>query len=185
MRRDGEEHVDQSQLIMYRKNLENVPETRPPKGYRIRFYEDGDHEALAGVFQQCFDPGWSSDRVLKTFVEDSLWSPYRMCVLCRGAEVIGTATAWESRQRPGHGMLHYLAVLPAHRGKHLGFMLAARVLVLLKGMGYADAWLSTDDFRLPAIRTYLALGFDPVCTDKSHAERWEIVRHKLKADSTK
>jgi mycothiol synthase len=82
-------------------------------------------------------------------------------------------------------MLHYLAVLPAHRGKHLGFMLAARVLVLLKGMGYTDAWLSTDDFRLPAIRTYLALGFDPVCTDKSHAERWEIVRHKLKADSTK
>jgi GNAT superfamily N-acetyltransferase len=175
--------VDQSQLIMVRKNLDDIPETRLPRGYRIRFYEDGDHEPLASVFRQCFDPGWSTDRVLKTFVEDPVWSPYRMCVLCHGREVVGTATAWESRQRPGHGMLHYLAVLPAHRGKRLGLALAARVLELLKGMGYADAWLSTDDFRLPAIHAYLALGFEPVHTDKTHAERWQIVRHKLNASS--
>jgi len=55
------------------------------------------------------------------------------------------------------------------------------VLQLLREIGYADAWLSTDDHRLAAIRTYLALGFEPVCTDASHAERWQIVRHKLKA----
>jgi len=175
--------MEQTQLIMVRKNLEDIPPTHLPKGYLIRSYEDGDHEALAGVFQECFDPGWSGDRVLKTFVEDSAWSPYRMCVLCRGGEVAGTATAWESRQRPGHGMLHYLAILPTHRGKHLGVSLGARVLDLLRGMGYADAWLSTDDFRLPAIHTYFALGFEPVCTEKSHAERWEIVRHKLNVGS--
>jgi mycothiol synthase len=176
--------MDRTQLIMVRKNLDDIPPTRLPKGYRIRSYEDGDPEALTPVFQECFDPGWSSDRVLKTFVEESVWSPYRMCVLCRGLEVVGTATAWESRERPGHGMLHSLAILPGHRGKHLGLALGARVLDLLKGMGYADAWLATDDFRLPAIHVYLALGFEPVFTDGSHAERWEIVRHKLKAGST-
>jgi mycothiol synthase len=176
--------MDQTQLIMVRKNLDEIPPTHLPKGYRIRCYEDGDHEALAAVFQECFDPGWSADRILKTFVEDPVWSPYRMCVLCRGREVVGTGTAWESRERPGHGMLHYLAILPTHRGKHLGKALSARVLELLKGMGYEDAWLSTDDFRLAAIGIYLAVGFEPVCTEASHAERWEIVRHKLKAGST-
>jgi len=171
------------QLIMVRKNLEGIPEAPLAAGYHIRFYAEGDDEKLAVVFQKCFDPGWSSDRVLKTFVEESVWSPNRMCVLCHDDEVVGTATAWELRQRPGHGMLHYLAVLPEHRGKGLGRALVARVLQLLKEMGYTDAWLSTDDFRLSAIRTYLALGFAPVCKDKSHADRWEIVRHKLEASS--
>ena len=171
------------QLIMVRKNLANIPDTPLPEGYHVRFYAEGDDEKLAPVFQQCFDPGWSADRVLKTFVEESVWSPNRMCVLCHGDEVVGTATAWELRERPGHGVLHYLAVLPEHRGKHLGHVLTARVLGLLKEMGYNDAWLTTDDFRLSAIRVYLALGFEPVCKDKSHAERWEIVRHKLKASS--
>ena len=178
---NGEKQMEQ--LIMVRKNLAEIPDTPLPAGYHIRFYAEGDDGKLAAVFQQCFDLGWSADRVQKTFVEEAVWSPNRMCVLCHGDEVVGTATAWELRQRPGHGMLHYLAVLPEHRGKRLGQALTARVLRLLKEMGYTDAWLSTDDFRLSAIRTYLALSFEPVCRDKSHTERWEIIRHKLKASS--
>ena len=110
-----------------------------------------------------------------------------MCVLChtrasgkeKVEEVVGTATAWESSERRGHGMVHYVAVLPKHRGKRLGFMLVARVLQLLERMGYPDVWLSTDDFRLAAIRVYLELGFEPASAHPSHKERWEIVRHKL------
>lgn len=176
--------MEQGQLIMVRKTLKDLPEVVLPKGYRIRFHEDGDHERLTPVFQQCFDPGWNADRILKTFVDAPVWSPNRMCVLCCGDQVVGTATAWEARERPGHGLVHYLAVLPDHRGLHLGTALTVRVLELLREMGYPDAWLTTDDFRLPAIRTYLSLGFEPVCKEKSHEERWEIVRHKLQAGSS-
>lgn len=176
--------MERAQLIMVRKNLENLPEVALPAGYRIRFHQDGDEERLTPVFQQCFDPGWNPDRILKTFVEETVWSPNRMCVLCHGEDVVGTATAWEARERRGHGLLHYLAVLPEHRGKHLGIVLIVRVLELLRDMGYPDVWLTTDDFRLPAIRTYLSTGFEPVYKDKSHEERWEIVRHKLQAASS-
>lgn len=175
--------MDQQQLIMHRRNLEDIPPCELPQGYRIRYYRDGDEELLTPIFQQCFDPGWNPDRILKTFLEETLWSPLRMCVLTCGEEVVGTATAWEDPRRPAHGQLHYLAVLPAHRGRHLGTALAARVLELLREMGYPDVWLTTDDFRLPAIRTYLSLGFEPVLRDAGHVERWEIVRHKLEATS--
>jgi len=152
--------MERSQLMMVRKSLEDLPQLLLPHGYDIRFHQDGDEQRLTPVFRQCFDPGWNPDRILKTFVEDPVWSPNR-----------------------GHGWLHYLAVLPKHRQKGLGTALVVRVLQLLKDMGYPDVWLATDDFRLPAIRTYLSLGFEPVCQDKSHEERWEIVRHKLRAAS--
>jgi len=171
----------EQQLIMVRKTLENIPDVELPAGYAIRYYLDGDEDRLVPVFQTCFDRGWSRDRVLKTFIEDPIWSPNRMCVLTCGEEVIGTATAWEDRRRPNHGVVHFLAVLPEHKGKKLGTALVARVLELLRSLGYTDAWLRTDDFRLPAIRIYLDLDFQPVTVDESHGERWEIVRHKLKA----
>jgi len=173
--------MEESQLVMIRKHLDEIPEVPLPPGYDIRYFLDGDEERLQPVFCQCFDPGWSRDRVVKTFVEDPIWSPNRMCVLTYEGHVVGTASAWEDRTRPNHGVVHYVAVMPKHRGKRLGIALVARVLTLLKSLGYPDAWLRTDDFRLPAIRTYLALGFEPVAVDKSHSERWEIIRHKLNA----
>jgi mycothiol synthase len=172
--------MERGQLVMYRKNIENVPRPAVPEGYTIRTYVDGDEERLEPVFQECFDPGWSRDRVVKTFIEQTFWSPARMCVLCHGETVIGTATAWEDREHPGHGLVHYVAVRSEHKGHRLGFALTARALEILKSMGYDDVWLTTDDFRLPAIKTYLDLGFEPVCKDPSHKERWEIVMHKMK-----
>ncbi len=179
--------MDQPQLIMYRRDLLNLPVIEMPKAYAIRPYRDGDEQSLAPVFQACFDPGWSPERIIKTFIDQPCWSPGRMCVLChspastrdKGEHVVGTATAWEHPEQRGHGMVHYVAVLPEHRGKRLGTMLVVRVLDLLERMGYSDAWLSTDDWRLAAIKVYLDLGFEPVHTHKSHPERWEIVRHKL------
>jgi N-acetylglutamate synthase-like GNAT family acetyltransferase len=176
--------MEPSQLVMYRRNLDDVPSVKLPAGYHIRFYEEDDDRRLAEVFRKCFDPGWSPERVAKTLVEDAVWSPNRVCVLCHGKEVVGTASAWEDRERPRHGMVHCLAVLPAHREKKQGLCLTARVLDLLKSMGYEDAWLPIDDLDLDAVKTCLELGFKPVFAHPSHAERWEIIRHKLEAASS-
>jgi mycothiol synthase len=167
------------QLIMYRRDLLNLPPVDLPDGYSLRAYADGDEAALTPVFQECFDLGWSSDRVVKTFIENPCWSPGRMCVLVHGGEIVGTATAWESPERRGHGLVHYVAVRETHRGKGLGKAITARVLEILERMGYTDAWLSTDDWRLGAIKVYLDLGFTPVDAHPSHRERWQIVKHKL------
>ena len=55
---------------------------------------------------------------------------------------------------------------------------AAAVNALLeKGCVYVD--LTTDDFRLPAIVTYLRMGFRPVIDTEETRERWERVCEKI------
>ena len=75
-----------------------------------------------------------------------------------------------------------VAVLPDHRGRGLGHLLNALVLHRLKSLGYQKAHLKTDDWRLPAIKTYLAAGFHPLNTHESHPERWEAIFAKLEEE---
>jgi len=70
-------------------------------------------------------------------------------------------------------------VTPGHQGKGLGHVLVLHVLDYFRKKGFREAILDTDDFRLPAIKTYLKLGFDPVHIGENHRRRWEIVKHKL------
>jgi len=46
-------------------------------------------------------------------------------------------------------------------------------------LGLTDVDLTTDDPRLPAIKTYLKLGFLAYETDPSHPARWDMVEEKL------
>jgi mycothiol synthase len=41
--------------------------------------------------------------------------------------------------------------------------------------GYRRIYLLTDDFRLPAIRIYLALGYAPLFHTPGMQERWQAV----------
>jgi mycothiol synthase len=69
--------------------------------------------------------------------------------------------------------------MPEHQGKQLGLVLVLHVLDYFKKKGFREAILDTDDFRLPAIRTYLKLGFEPVYIGENHRRRWELIMHKL------
>jgi len=69
--------------------------------------------------------------------------------------------------------------VPAHRGRRLGFWACLAALHRFAEEGREAALLLTDDFRLPAIRTYLRLGFRPVYTYESHMERWGKVFSEL------
>ena len=66
--------------------------------------------------------------------------------------------------------------------------LATAALVALAGYFYerptslkVAVTRDTDDFRLRAIRTYLALSFVPDHVEADHAERWREIDAKLRA----
>lgn len=80
--------------------------------------------------------------------------------------------------RNGEGYLHMVAALPTCRGLGIGHAMLSHALELMEARGCTHAVLTTDDFRLPAIKTYLDAGFQPVIChdlDSDMRERWDQV----------
>lgn len=83
----------------------------------------------------------------------------------------------------GEGYLHMVAALPECRGKGIGHAMLSFALEIMESAGCTHAVLTTDDFRLPAIKTYLDGGFRPVLyhdPESDMKERWDAVIAALK-----
>jgi ribosomal protein S18 acetylase RimI-like enzyme len=95
----------------------------------------------------------------------------------------GVAATASARRLPGHypeaGYVHYVGARVSDRGRRLGELVTRRVLVHFVAAGLDQAVLETDDFRLPAVRTYLRLGFVPEPRTPGDARRWSKVLRNL------
>ncbi len=170
------------QLQMARASLEGIPEVETPAGYRLRTYRPGDEAAWCRLVNEGIGGDYTEEKCREELIRRPSFDPADLFFAERGGEVVGTACAL--RQEEGKpGIVHMVAVSPEHRGHGLGRALVAAVLHRLRELGYAAAELSTDDFRLPAIATYLSLGFQPKFTHESHEERWRAVRERLQGGS--
>jgi mycothiol synthase len=76
---------------------------------------------------------------------------------------------------PGGGELGYLVVVTDHRRRGLGAALVAAAVRRLRQGGYRHIFLGVQDWRLPAIRSYLRAGFQPFIHAPGLAERWRSV----------
>ncbi len=66
-----------------------------------------------------------------------------------------------------------------HMGKRLGYWVTLATLYHFVEEELTDAVLQTDDFRLPAIKTYLNLGFEPLLVHENQPDRWREVFRTL------
>ncbi len=107
--------------------------------------------------------------------------PERVLFVCDSdGTTCGTASAW--RQAPfgeDVGYLHMVAVRPGHTGSRLGGTVSLAVLHRLRSEGVDSVFLLTDDFRLPAIKTYLRLRFVPYIQYSNHSARWDLAYANL------
>jgi mycothiol synthase len=85
-----------------------------------------------------------------------------------------------NEQHPNAGVLDWVAADPAHQGKGLGKVVTAAVVRLLAQRGYERIYLLTDDWRLPAIATYLSLGWEPYIYNQEMQERWDRVLQQIR-----
>src|SRR6516164_2910303 len=76
---------------------------------------------------------------------------------------------------PGGGELGYLVVAPEHRQRGLGAALVTAALRRLHQGGYRHIFLGVQSWRLPAIRSYLRVGFQPFIHAPELVPRWESV----------
>jgi mycothiol synthase len=145
-----------------------------PDGYRVRLAVPEDAPSIARVLTESFEEPWDVDRVQdvllanaevpKTFVVD--WE----------GEPVATASYQVMPDRfPHTGWLHYVGADPVHRGKRLGYAVSFAVMQEAVICRRSDIRLTTDDWRVPAIRVYLELGFEPDSWHETHSGRWAEV----------
>jgi mycothiol synthase len=76
---------------------------------------------------------------------------------------------------PGGSELGWVAGDPAHAGRGLGRAVCAAVTKRLIESGYRDIYLLTDDWRIPALKLYLKMGYIPLLFTPEMAERWHLI----------
>ena len=74
------------------------------------------------------------------------------------------------------GYIHMVACKEEFRGLGIGNLMGDIVVKELLDRGMETAWLTTDDFRIPAIKSYLRSGFVPDESTLGFRERWDKIR---------
>ncbi|HOZ48098.1 MAG TPA: GNAT family N-acetyltransferase [Candidatus Hydrogenedentes bacterium] len=168
-----------SQLRMEKVNLDDVPEIPIPEGYTLRAFEPGEEAALGRVYAASNLGTETAEAVQRNILGHPCYVPGRVLVVEHGGELVGTAAAWVKAEAPEAGYLHMVGLLPEHRGKRLGAILTVAAIRYSRREGFARHILDTDDWREPAIRLYVGLGYDAVYTDETHPGRWQALAEKL------
>ena len=171
----------EDQLKMARHGLENLPTLQCPDGYHIRTYRQGDETHWAQIMDRAFvDQERTAQDTYVNVINQPNFDPDGFCFVIHKDVPIGTACAWkESLRGKPIGYIDMLAVLPEHTGHKLGKWLTVFLLHYFKAQCVASVMLDTDDFRLPAIKNYLNLGFVPVYAGENHLRRWRSIFEKL------
>ena len=73
----------------------------------------------------------------------------------------------------------WLAADPAFQGRGLSRVVHDAVIQRFRQAGVQNAYLATDDHRIPALRLYLGKGWEPVIRDEDARVRWEAIRDIL------
>ena len=173
------------QLKMYRFSSTPLTERALPAGYTYEFYNGSDEqitdwldicyhgligkEGEVGTFHGCLTNYPDCDPAKDTF----------FVVAPNGNRV---ATSTSIKHANGDGYVHMVANKTECRGLGIGHAMLYFGVKLLLDRGCEKISLTTDDFRLAAIKTYLDGGFCPVMwhdDDSDMKERWDNVIKEL------
>ena len=151
-----------------------------PSGYRLRQYRAEDEAGYYALMARAGFDGWTAERmrqVLPTVLPVGFFVVEHLA----SGQVAASALAQHvpTELHPFGGQLGWVAADPDHRGRKLGTLATAAATRRLIEAGYQRIYLLTDDFRLPAIRIYLALGYTPLYHIPDMQERWQVVMRRL------
>ena len=168
------EQKQPKQLHMVKLNMSDIPDANIPEGFVLRTLKADEKIKWEEICNQAFTWENHFESVISEkagYVEDGVF------VIADGEKIIATGTALCTREQPdGYGYVHMIAADKNYSGKRLGYEITAAVLRRLRQDGFEKAELNTDDFRLPAIKSYCKLGFIPdLSRDETMRGRWEKI----------
>ncbi len=160
-----------------------------PDGYAYEFYS-GSAEQITDWLELCHGaliPDKSENWFTSTILEYPDLCPMQdlfFVVEQRTGKRVATTAAVCHRQE---GYIHMVAAAPEVRGRGIGHAMLRYALAMLEERGCTYTVLTTDDFRLAAIKTYLDAGFAPVIEhdpESDVSQRWEHVLTELRYPCT-
>jgi len=172
------ESYTQLQMVWPERLLNAPPAARLPPGYALRTYRRGDEPRFYEVMELAGWPGWNDEK-LQPWLPRILPGGWFMAVHKESGEIVATAMSLHSEVYPSGGELGWLAGDPAHAGKGLGMVVSAAVTARFIAAGYRNIHLYTEDYRLPALKTYLELGYIPFLYTPEMPERWRAICAQL------
>ena len=163
-------------MIWPKDLLGQIDDHDPPQGYQLRLYQKGDEESFFNVMAHSGWERWNQDALdpwLAKIIPDSWF----MIIHKKSKNIVCTAMGLHNYKGiyPFWGELGWLASDPEHSGQGLGLVVSAAVTERLMEAGYKNIQLFTEDFRLPAIKTYLKLGFIPSIIEEGQIDRWRNI----------
>jgi mycothiol synthase len=181
----SQERREQLEMLWPEDRLDDPPRAATPPGYSLRTYRRGDEPAFAYLMERASLGEWNAEKIdaIKTAVLPEGWF---FVVQNSSGAAVSTAQAGHhpAPRHPFGGELGWVATDPAHRGRSLAAVATVAALRRFLEAGYARIYLKTDDFRIPAVRLYLKLGFVPYLFSDDMRERWKSLADGLGFDYT-
>ena len=152
-------------------------------GYRLRTYQPGDEEGWLSLLQANGELGRWDRRRLEGVLEETrvqLFIEYEgQIVACTGCNYRSPfhrsgrpLSPTGTRELRPCWEIGWVAVHPDFQGRGLGKFIVGAAVAQAKELGPWPIYLHTDDFRIPALRCYLKLGFAPNNSHPSYPRRW-------------
>ena len=165
-----------------RRALDELPALQSPEGYSLRTLTPEDTGAWAELLDANGElGGWNVERAAPYFASGSPMPLAGSFIATADGLPVATAQLHlhpADEYAPLHE-LGWVAVRPEYRGHALGYAVCLAVMHYAKSAGHRELFLRTDDARLPAIRLYLRLGWQPWMRDPSSPARWQQILDKL------
>lgn len=166
---------DYRQLKMVRDLTTPLPVLPPmPAGFTIHTDDGTCDKAWEWIIGASF--GW--DCSYDMIRNDQSCAPERVFFVREYSQDVATAAV---QIRENVGTLHMVGIHPSGEGRGISKYVVHAAVQCMMDLGLAHVDLTTDDERLPAIKTYLDMGFVPVEDDEEMVERWAKVRENMAA----
>jgi mycothiol synthase len=151
-----------------------------PEGFELRPYQPGDEAAFFALMDRAGFPGWNLVE-FQSWLQKILPGGFVFVVHQATNTLAATAMACHNPTslHPFGGTLSCVAATPEHQGRGLGYVVTGVITRRLVEAGYTEIYMVTDDWRLPAIKTYFKMGWEPFLYQPGMADRWQAVCAQL------
>ena len=170
------------QLKMYWTNDgKAAAEVAAPSGCRIVSFSELDDamDKWLDIVQYGLSNGRCGEEYYRgSMLSLKLYSEDKCFFILENGQAVATLTVvcdYGTRE----GIIHMVACVESARGRGYGTLLMQIASYVLKTEGMERARLTTDDWRIPAIKSYLRIGFTPDRSTEDFMARWEKIYEQI------